>query len=58
MCNIIPTSPNKTQYNAAYIGNGIDAKTAPNFPAGKCQLSEAENDNSWPFSISNVEICT
>lgn len=31
--NSIPTSPNRTQYNAAYIGKGIDAKTAPNFPA-------------------------
>lgn len=31
--NVIPTRPKRTQYNAAYIGKGIDAKTAPNFPA-------------------------
>jgi hypothetical protein len=29
----IPTRPNRTQYNAANIGKGIDANTAPNFPA-------------------------
>lgn len=31
--NSIPTSPKRTQYNAANIGKGIDANTAPNFPA-------------------------
>jgi hypothetical protein len=29
----IPTRPNRTQYKAANIGKGIDANTAPNFPA-------------------------
>lgn len=28
-----PTIPNKIQKIAAKIGNGIDAKKAPNFPA-------------------------
>jgi len=27
-----PTIPNKTQYTAANMGNGIDANRAPNFP--------------------------
>ncbi|KAL4282207.1 hypothetical protein GQ457_03G039250 [Hibiscus cannabinus] len=27
-----PTMPNKMQYMAANIGNGIEAKKAPNFP--------------------------
>lgn len=27
-----PTIPNRTQYIAAYIGSGMDAKKAPNFP--------------------------
>lgn len=31
--NGIPTRPKSTQYNAAYIEKGIEAKTAPNFPA-------------------------
>lgn len=30
--NSVPTSPKRTQYNAANIGMGIDANTAPNFP--------------------------
>lgn len=29
----VPTRPNRTQYNAENIGKGIDANTAPNFPA-------------------------
>lgn len=33
--SLIPTRPKRTQYNAAYIGKGIDAKTAPNFPANR-----------------------
>lgn len=33
MLNGIPTMPKRTQYNAAYMGKGIEAKTAPNFPA-------------------------
>ena len=33
LANDIPTRPKRTQYNAAYIGKGIDANTAPNFPA-------------------------
>ena len=33
--NSIPTRPKRTQYNAAKIGNGIEAKTAPNLPAEK-----------------------
>lgn len=32
--NHLPTMPNKTQYMAANIGKGIDAKKAPNFPEG------------------------
>jgi hypothetical protein len=28
----LPTRPNKTQYIAAKIGNGIDANKAPNLP--------------------------
>jgi len=28
-----PTSPNKTQYTAAKMVNGIEANKAPNFPA-------------------------
>ena len=28
----LPTSPKNRQYNAANIGNGIEAKIAPNFP--------------------------
>lgn len=35
----IPTRPKSTQYNAANIGNGIDAKRAPNFPEGKTWMS-------------------
>lgn len=30
----LPTRPNTTQYIAANIGKGMDANTAPNFPAG------------------------
>jgi len=30
----VPTRPNTTQYIAANIGKGMDANTAPNFPAG------------------------
>lgn len=30
-----PTIPNKTQYTAANMVNGIDANNAPNFPAEK-----------------------
>lgn len=33
IANDIPTRPKRTQYNAANIGKGIDANTAPNFPA-------------------------
>jgi len=29
----LPTRPKSTQYNAANMGNGIDANRAPNFPA-------------------------
>lgn len=31
----LPTIPNKTQYTAANIAKGIDAKKAPNFPDRK-----------------------
>jgi hypothetical protein len=31
----LPTRPNKTQYIAANIGNGIDANKAPNLPEKK-----------------------
>ena len=31
----IPTWEKRRQYNAATIGNGIEANTAPNFPAYK-----------------------
>lgn len=30
--HVLPTRPNKTQYMAAKIVNGIEAKSAPNFP--------------------------
>ena len=29
----VPTSPNKTQYTAAKIVKGMEANSAPNFPA-------------------------
>jgi len=34
----LPTRPNKTQYIAAKIGNGIDANKAPNLPETKNQV--------------------
>lgn len=37
-----PTSPNKTQYTAAKMVNGMEANNAPNFPApdGKRRIQE------------------
>mgnify|MGYP004712567971 FL=1 len=32
-CRIVPASPNITQYTAANMVKGIDANSAPNFPA-------------------------
>jgi hypothetical protein len=39
----IPTRPKRTQYNAANIGKGIDAKTAPNFPCYDGRKRKTEN---------------
>lgn len=36
----LPTYPKKTQYNAAMMGAGIDAKIAPNLPAARLQISQ------------------
>lgn len=41
--NSIPTRANRTQYSAAYIGKGIDAKTAPNFPAENNQFYKLQS---------------
>ena len=35
-----PTMPNKMQYMAANIGNGIEAKNAPNFPE-RCKVTQS-----------------
>lgn len=32
--------PNRTQYMAANIGKGIDAKKAPNFPE-RCRITQS-----------------
>lgn len=68
-----PTMPNKTQYMAANIGKGMDAKKAPNLPEkyGKCDDNEEhvgksnkirerkENKPKMEKKIMNaVDICT
>jgi len=45
----VPTRPKTTQYIAANIGKGMDANTAPNFPAGS---TRPYKQNCLLFSIA------
>lgn len=52
----LPTKPNKTQYTAANIVNGIDAKKAPNFPAKSKQTKMLKTEQLYKV-IALAVIC-
>lgn len=49
----IPTRPKRTQYNAANIGKGIDANTAPNFPV-KTYLEFQWGKSRWRTTLTQI----